>query len=137
MNSRDNLTPEQRVRAMRAVRSTSSAEATVRDALRALKVRIGRGLTLPGRPDFVLPDQRIALFVNGCFWHAHGCRPLYPVANRSYWKQKLASNVRRDRRVRRQLNRAGWSVVVLWECKLSKQDPAASVLRVMKRARRY
>jgi len=135
----DNLTPNERRKAMRAVRSRDTApERRVASALKAIGIRFREQADdLPGNPDFVLPGLRAAVFVQGCFWHVHGCRSVTPRANRSYWKGKLASNARRDRRVRRALNRLGWSVVAVWECQLGPgvDVPTRTVLRAVLRAR--
>lgn len=75
-------------------------------------------VALPGarpRPDIAFTRSRVAVFVDGCFWHCcpdHG-RP--PKTNRSYWGPKLARNVERDRRDTLALEGAGWRVVRLWE----------------------
>lgn len=73
---------------------------------------------LPGCPDVVLPGRRIAVFVHGCFWHAHpGCRyAKMPATRREFWEAKLAATVERDRRVREALLSADWRVLVVWEC---------------------
>ena len=73
---------------------------------------------LPGSPDVVLPGRRVAVFVHGCFWHAHdGCRyAKTPATRREFWESKLAANVERDTRVREALLSAGWRVLVVWEC---------------------
>ena len=73
---------------------------------------------LPGRPDVVLPVHRVAVFVHGCFWHAHsGCRyAKTPASRREFWEAKLAANVERDRCARDALLSAGWRVLVVWEC---------------------
>ena len=70
---------------------------------------------LPGKPDLVLSRLHKIIFVHGCFWHLHSCRSL-PKSNLSYWEPKLNANVARDRRNIRKLKRAGWDVLVLWEC---------------------
>lgn len=76
---------------------------------------------LPGTPDLVFPSRRLAMFVNGCFWHQHlGCRlAKQPKSRPEYWLPKLRRNVARDRRVRSQLRRLGWRVVVIWECEIA------------------
>jgi DNA mismatch endonuclease (patch repair protein) len=127
----DNLSPKERRKAMRAVKGRDTTpERLAALALRAVGVRYRRQARfLPGRPDFVLPDLRAALFVQGCFWHGHGCRSRIPRTNRAYWLTKLARNRRRDRRVRRILNRLGWTVVVLWECRIAAADAAATAVR--------
>ncbi|SRR6266568_3012287 len=138
MRRSDNLTPNERRRAMRAVRGRDTApERRVASILRALRIRYRAQGDLPGKPDFVLPQLRAALFVQGCFWHAHGCRSKTPITNRSYWTRKLTSNRARDRRVRRALNGQGWSVLVLWECRIAtREDAVRAVARALKRAAR-
>lgn len=79
-----------------------------------------RHLSLPGRPDFAFPNERLALFVDGCFWH--GCpkcarRP--PKSNAPFWAAKIRGNELRDRRVNRELCAQGWRVLRLWEHCLS------------------
>ena len=67
------------------------------------------------RPDFVFRREKVAVFVDGCFWH---CCPLHskiPEINRAFWEQKLARNVERDRLVDRELRKAGWRVWRVWE----------------------
>ena len=134
----DNLSPADRRKAMAAVKGRNTTpERQVAKALRTLKVGFRRYGTLPGQPDFVMPGLRAALFVQGCFWHGHGCRTGIPKANRRYWVRKLGANKSRDRRVRRQLNRLGWTVLVLWECQLRvKGDAVAAVSRSLARASR-
>ena len=82
-----------------------------------------RHLPLPGRPDFSFPDRRLAIFVDGCFWH--GCPLCYvePKQNVTYWRRKIAANKRRDARVSRKLRARGWSVCRIWECRLKKPEP--------------
>jgi DNA mismatch endonuclease (patch repair protein) len=96
-------------------------ELAVRAALKACPWRVQRGpKRLPGHPDFVIPELRLAVFVNGCFWHWHGCpRCRMPQANRRYWTRKIERNVRRDRRSKRSLTAAGWHYWTVWECRLS------------------
>jgi DNA mismatch endonuclease (patch repair protein) len=70
---------------------------------------------LYGRPDFVFPADRLAVFVDGCFWH--GCPKHYtrPANNRAFWERKLRANRARDRQVNRELKRLGWRVLRVWE----------------------
>ena len=124
----DNLTQAQRTSAMRAVKSEQTGpERLVARALRAAGIRFRGQASLPGSPDFALPALQAVLFVHGCFWHDHACRPMNrhrPRTNAIYWRNKLAGNRRRDRRVRRALNSLGWAVLVIWECQA--QTPAAA-----------
>ena len=104
---------------MAAVRSrNTSPELQVRKALHRAGFRFRiHAQDLPGRPDIVLPRYRIAIFVNGCFWHGHDCtRSRRPATNQSFWEAKLDRNIQRDRENIRQLEQAGWTPLVIWQC---------------------
>lgn len=75
-----------------------------------------------GRPDIAYPGRRIAIFINGCFWHQHdGCKyASTPGSNTDYWEAKFARNVERAKRTKETLEAEGWTVVVVWECELKK-----------------
>lgn len=76
-----------------------------------------RDPALPGKPDVILAKYRAVVFVHGCFWHAHSCRYFkLPASNGAFWTQKLQRNVTRDRDVVDELQKAGWRVLVVWEC---------------------
>jgi len=77
--------------------------------------------TIMGKPDFVWRGPRVAVFVDGCFWHGHGCRNLRARSNAAYWRDKIANNARRDRRVDRSLRAEGWKVLHFWECAIAKR----------------
>ncbi len=84
-----------------------------------------------GKPDFVFPKSRLAIFVDGCFWHGcpkHGTKPK---SNRAYWWRKLARNKKRDRLVTRALQRTGWRVIRIWKCDLHKY-PLSCIRRVLR-----
>ncbi|MFO1486913.1 MAG: very short patch repair endonuclease [Verrucomicrobiota bacterium] len=81
------------------------------------------------RPDFVFRQHRLAVFVDGCFWHACPRHATKPRSNAAFWRRKLARNRARDALVTRELRRAGWRVVRIWECSLRK-NPQACVRRV-------
>lgn len=72
---------------------------------------------LPGKPDIVLPRYRAIVFVHGCFWHGHDC-PLFkwPGTRQDFWREKIGSTHRNDRRAREKLLSTGWRVGVVWEC---------------------
>jgi DNA (cytosine-5)-methyltransferase 1 len=84
---------------------------------------------LPGKPDFSWPELKVAVFVDGCFWHGHDCRNLTPRANAERWRAKILNNRRRDRQVVSELRAAGWSVIRIWECQL-KREPAFCITRI-------
>ena len=74
----------------------------------------------PGKPDIVLPKYRTVIFVNGCFWHMHGCRKSkIPTTRRDFWEAKLKANVDRDIANKAKLEKMGWHVMTVWECELS------------------
>jgi DNA mismatch endonuclease, patch repair protein len=82
---------------------------------------------LPGHPDLVLPKYGAVIFVHGCFWHRHaGCRVANtPKSNVEFWTAKFQRNVARDATVESTLRKAGWRVLVVWECSLSTKERAA------------
>lgn len=95
-----------------------------------------RRFLLFGNPDFVFRDQRLALFIDGCFWH--GCRDhcRMPSSNVAYWKRKIARNQNRDRLVLRTLQKRSWRVLRIWEHELRNPERVMDrVLRALKSSR--
>lgn len=90
-----------------------------------------RNQAVLGKPDFVFPKQKIALFVDGCFWH--GCpKPKHsnlPSNNQEFWAKKLQQNKDRDKFVSRELKKTGWKVVRIWEHELKYQEKIAAKLK--------
>ena len=84
---------------------------------------------LPGSPDVVLPKLKVAIFVHGCFWHAHtGCRfAKTPSTRTSFWQEKLRRNMERDEIARQALLVLGWRVLVVWECVTKSSDEVESL----------
>lgn len=121
-------------RRMQANRRTETKpEIAVRSALHALGLRFRKDhpIRLPDRtvrPDIVFTRQRLAVFIDGCFWHRCPIHGNVPRANNDYWAPKLDRNVARDRAVDRALGDAGWQVLRAWE----HEEPAA-VARTAKR----
>src|SRR5688572_3301141 len=94
-------------------------EVRLRSALHIAGLRFRKNASgLPGKPDIANKRKAWAIFVHGCFWHAHrGCRlASQPKSNSEYWSQKLERNVKRDRTHARELRRRGYRVFVVWEC---------------------
>lgn len=81
-----------------------------------------RRYPLHGKPDFVFPRQRVAVFVDGCFWHGHPTKCRIPRMNRAYWIKKIERNRVRDRKVTRTLKEKGWKVVRIWEDAVRKKS---------------
>lgn len=127
----DWLSREQRSRNMASIRAKGNAtteKAFVR-LLRTAKITgWRRHADLPGKPDFVFPSRRTAVFIDGCFWH--GCPRCYrlPEDNRKYWKAKVLSNRRRDLRRNRELRSLEWNVLRIWEHSLKSPTGRTKVL---------
>lgn len=96
--------------------SNTEPERMLRSALWAAGLRYRlHHVTPAGRPDVVFPGLRVAVFIDGCFWH--GCPDHYvrPVTKADFWASKLHENVARDRRQTEELERGGWRVIRVWE----------------------
>jgi len=118
----DIVDPATRSRMMSGIRDKHTRpELLLRKLLHAsgFRFRLHRR-DLPGSPDIVLPIRNVAIFVNGCFWHAHeGCRfATLPRSRQSFWKKKLEGNRARDHVAVERLLDQEWRVLVVWECAL-------------------
>lgn len=87
-----------------------------------------RNLSVLGKPDFVFPKQKIALFVDGCFWHGCPKHSNMPRNNRKFWMEKLNGNKKRDKYVSRELRNMGWKVIRVWEHELGNSEKVAAQL---------
>ena len=130
----DILTPDIRRRTMAAIHSASTKpELKLRHALwhDGFRYRMN-DKRLPGKPDIVLPKYHTVIFIHGCFWHGHkGCKYYtIPKTNTDFWTAKVARNQERDQRVWRELEAAGWAVIIVWECELKKANLEATIARV-------
>ena len=87
---------------------------------------------VPGKPDICYPGKRVAIFINGCFWHrCPVCNPSMPKHNREFWENKFSQNVERDINNQNALREMGWTVIVVWECEI-KKDLDGVVERIVK-----
>ena len=85
-----------------------------------------------GRPDICYPGRRLAIFVNGCYWHrCPWCSAPRPRTNRQFWDDKFARNRARDEKNHAELVDAGWTVLVAWECRLKKGRLEATVSQIV------
>lgn len=113
---KDHLSTEERSQLMSKIRGKGTTpEVVMAKVLRRLKIKFRRQKkSLPGTPDFVLIEHRIALFVDGDFWHGRKFENwkngLFP-----YWREKIGNNLKRDRRNFRKLRKIGWGVLRIWE----------------------
>jgi DNA mismatch endonuclease (patch repair protein) len=87
-----------------------------------------RHYQVSGTPDFAFPKSKIAVFVDGCFWHGCSTHCRLPRTNADYWMNKISRNVRRDARVGRELRRKGWVVIRIWEHELKGGAPLSRKL---------
>lgn len=83
-----------------------------------------------GKPDFVFRKNRVAVFVDGCFWHSCPLHGTMPASNREFWEKKIASNVARDLAVTKALRRDGWKVVRIWEHELVEMNEHRLVMKI-------
>ena len=107
----------------------------IRSAERGTRNSGAHGVTRPTfrvRPDFVFRQVRLALFVDGCFWHGCPKHATQPKNNRAFWQRKLAGNKQRDARVNRALRRSGWRVLRIWEHELARKSAAKLVKRIQR-----
>jgi DNA mismatch endonuclease (patch repair protein) len=112
-----------RSKVMRAVKSSGNKSTEIKLIEHFKKSKITgwrRNYKLFGKPDFVFPKTRAAIFVDGCFWHGHDCRNTKPADNADYWRGKIARNRRRDVLVTTMLEDRGWRVLRIWECEVKK-----------------
>ena len=122
----DHLTLEKRSWNMSLIRSTDTKpEIIVRKLLHSLGYRFRlHKKDLPGKPDIVLTKYKSVIFVHGCFWHQHkNCnRSNLPKSNILYWKDKLTGNIKRDKKHRKELQKLGFKIIVVWECETENPD---------------
>ena len=104
-------------------RKDTGPELKLRKALREAKMSGYRlQWKVPGHPDICYPGKKVAVFVNGCFWHrCPYCNLPMPKHNQEYWSEKFRKNIIRDEIKSKQLAELGWTVVVVWECEINKE----------------
>lgn len=81
-----------------------------------------RHYSVKGHPDFVFLKKKIAIFVDGCFWHGHDCRNTRPANNQEYWEKKRLRNIQHDMDVTSLFTSRGWTVIRIWECEFKKKN---------------
>ena len=116
---------EKRSEIMRCVRSkgNKSTELKMIEIFKCLGIKgWRRNYPVVGHPDFVFPDLRTAIFVDGCFWHGHDCRNTHPTENADYWNAKRERNKKHDAEITSRFEKRGWTVLRIWECELKKSN---------------
>jgi DNA mismatch endonuclease (patch repair protein) len=135
----DKFTKEIRSKIMASVRSRGNRSTEL--ALGRILWKSGlRGYRkhwpVAGRPDFAWPSLKVAIFVDGCFWHGCGRCKDFPKSNANFWREKIETNKRRDRRVTRNLQSAGWAVIRIKECRLLWPNTLRTIAEAVNNSRR-
>jgi len=128
----DNLTREQRSKCMRNIRSQwTSIELTIHNHLKGNKIKHIMHPNIDGSPDVLFKDHKIAVFINGCFWHK--CPICYkdPKSNKEYWLPKIDKNVKRDKRNINSLKRQGFKIKVYWEHDLKGTNKSKTINEIV------
>lgn len=125
----DNLTKEQRIKNMKAIKSQSRLENKVSKALWRMGIRFRKNVNLLGKPDIALKKYKIVIFIDSCFWH---CCPIHgnmPKSNQEYWEKKLNRNRNRDREVNKFYIENGWNILRVWEHEF-KEDFMKAIIKI-------
>ncbi len=128
----DTFTKKERSEIMRKVKSSRNKSTELKIIHYFIENKIivwRRNFKLFGKPDFVFPKQRVAIFLDGCFWHWHSCRNTKPKDNEGYWKNKIARNIQRDKLVTEKLIAKQWNVIRFWECELKNSNLIVEYLK--------
>ena len=104
-------------------RGNKSTEERIISVFRAYRISgWRRHYPVKGHPDFVFLKKKVAVFVDGCFWHGHDCRNTRPNSNKEYWAANRQRNMNHDNEINALFTRRGWIVVRIWECELKKKN---------------
>lgn len=129
----DVFTEQERSNIMKKVHSSGNKSTE----LKLIKLMRENGITgwrrnykVKGHPDFVFLSKKIAIFVDGCFWHGHDCRNTKPSSHSDYWQKKRERNIRHDKEVNALFENRGWIVVRIWECELKKKNQMIALTRI-------
>lgn len=130
----DKIDAKTRSKNMSRIKSTNTnPELKVRKLLYSKGFRYRIHYPLKGKPDIVFPKKRIALFINGCFWHGHGCKIDHvPKSNSPFWISKIEKNRSRDKEVNKLLTKEGWKIITLWECEIERGSLIKRLFRSLK-----
>ena len=91
-----------------------------------------------GKPDLSNQKRKVAVFVNGCFWHRHGCkRTTTPETNKEFWLEKFNKNIKRDRETIKTLKKDNWMVIVVWECEVKALESNVELNELLQHLREW
>ena len=120
----DSVSKEKRSEVMSSVHSSGNKSTELRliSLFRELGIKgWRRRYPVKGHPDFVFKNRKIAVFVDGCFWHGHTCRRM-PETNYQFWETKIQYNRGHDNNITTLFENRGWVVIRIWECELKKKN---------------
>ncbi len=133
LDNMDNLTERQRKFCMSRIRSKDTQPEKI---VRQLLTQVGwryrlHSAKLPGKPDIVISKIKSVIFINGCFWHQHkDCkRQVMPKTNVPYWRKKLKHNIEKQKKDIKELEKAGWRVIIIWECEVKNRKQLLNKLK--------
>lgn len=128
----DTLNRKQRSYNMTMIRAKNTGpEIVLRRSLSQNQIRGYRlHYKLPGKPDIVFPSKKLAVFVDGCFWHKCPKCFVRPKTRRAFWDKKIKSNTKRDRLVNLLLKKSGWKVLRFWE-HMVRKSPGLAANRII------
>lgn len=121
----DVFDPQKRSNVMRQIKSKKNKSTEIRLIEIFKKNNVTgwkRNYPVRGHPDFVFLKCRIAVFVDGCFWHGHDCRNTRPETNKEFWQKKRERNIKHDQEITELFEKRGWTVVRIWECELKRNN---------------
>ncbi|SDU31867.1 very short patch repair endonuclease [Desulfobacula phenolica] len=128
----DLFSPQKRSEIMSRIKSKGNASTEIKFETLLNKFNITgweKHLAIIGKPDFVFPSLKIAIFIDGAFWHGYKSSKL-PEKNRIFWEKKINSNKKRDLKVTNSLRKQGWSVIRIWDFELRKKNEKNIIKRI-------
>lgn len=129
----DVFDPQKRSNVMRQVKSQKNKSTEIRLIEIFKQNNITgwkRNYPVKGHPDFVFLKYRVAVFVDGCFWHGHDCRNTRPATNKEFWQKKRERNIKHDQEITELFQKRGWTVVRIWECELKRNNYGNALRRI-------
>ena len=132
----DHLTRKKRSWNMSRIRAKNTKpELSVRKFLydNGIRYRL-HNKNIIGKPDISINKYKVTIFVNGCYWHRHGCKKTTtPKSNTEFWENKFSENVERDKKNYKRLKDQGWSVNIIWECQVNDIDILQNLVDALKK----